>query len=102
MKFNHGGKRLNAGRKPKEYETERLTFQVPKEIKPELYKKLKPIVREEIQAFEGDVSGGTDKCTKCPECGCEKFLNKNELGNGFRNCKDCGQEWWTDIDYTNP
>ena len=43
---NHGGKIIGAGRKPKQYETERLTFQVPKEIKSELYKKLKPIVEE--------------------------------------------------------
>ncbi len=51
MEKKHGGKRIGSGRKPKEYETERLTFQVPKEIKEHLYKKIKPIVVEEIKIF---------------------------------------------------
>lgn len=39
------------------------------------------------------------KTNKCPECGCSEYVHKNELGEGFRMCKKCHQEWWTDIDY---
>ena len=39
-------------RKKLEYEVERLTFQVPKEIKDELYKKIKPIVKKEVAKFK--------------------------------------------------
>jgi len=48
---NRGGKRIGAGRKPKGYETARLTYLVPKEIKEKLYKKIKPIVVEEVKIF---------------------------------------------------
>ena len=41
------------------------------------------------------------KSTKCPECGCVKYKFKNELGEGFRVCVDCDQEWWIDIEYDN-
>ena len=36
----------------------------------------------------------------CPECKCKKYVNKNVVGDGYRECSECGQEWWTDIDYT--
>ena len=35
----------------------------------------------------------------CPECGCEQYVNKNLVGDGYRECRSCGQEWWTDIEY---
>ena len=40
-----------------------------------------------------------DKTTECPECGCPEYLNKNLVGEGFRQCAKCGQDWWIDIDY---
>lgn len=40
-----------------------------------------------------------DKCTKCPECGCPEYTHEGELGEGFRICIECGQEWWTDVNY---
>jgi len=36
---------------------------------------------------------------ECPECGCRLYVNKNLLGEGFRLCKACKQEWWTDVNY---
>lgn len=41
------------------------------------------------------------KTTACPECGCKKCYNKDLVREGFRECAQCGQEWWTDIDYKN-
>lgn len=43
----------------------------------------------------------SDECKQCPECNHTKFINVDELGDGFRNCANCGQEWWTNIDYTD-
>lgn len=40
-----------------------------------------------------------DKCTECPECGCSEYNHKDGLGDGFRVCSDCQQEWWIDINY---
>jgi len=40
------------------------------------------------------------KCKACPECGCVEYVNQNLVGEGSRDCKECGQEWWADIDYT--
>jgi len=37
---------------------------------------------------------------RCPECGYPEYTNENELGKGFRLCKKCKQEWWSDINYT--
>ncbi len=30
------------------------------------------------------------------------FVNKNLVGDGYRECRNCGQEWWTDIAYGKP
>jgi len=38
-------------------------------------------------------------CSWCPECGCPRTTNHDWLGDGFRMCADCGQEWWTHITY---
>lgn len=38
--------------------------------------------------------------TECPECGCSEYLSEDYLGEGYRRCKGCGQEYWTDIDYS--
>jgi len=42
------------------------------------------------------------KCSACPECGDHAIDPESEdvLDPGFRICAACGQEWWTDIDYT--
>jgi len=37
--------------------------------------------------------------TACPECGCSEYIFEDYLGDGYRRCKGCGQEWWTDVDY---
>ena len=47
----------------------------------------------------GVVSGSTDKCTYCPECGCAEYVNKNLVGDGYRMCRECHQDWWVDIKY---
>ena len=39
------------------------------------------------------------KTATCPECGCIATINDNLLGEGFRECLFCHQEWWADIDY---
>ena len=39
------------------------------------------------------------KCKECPSCGCEEFSCADELGEGFRFCASCDQEWWVDINY---
>ncbi len=40
-------------------------------------------------------------CDNCPECGCYDTHEQvdDSLGAGYRVCKNCDQEWWTDIDY---
>ena len=38
--------------------------------------------------------------TACPECGSTDYKNAESIGPGYRECRECGQEWWTDIDYT--
>ena len=43
----------------------------------------------------------SDVCIKCPGCGCDEYTNENSVGEGYRVCADCFQEWWTDIDYDN-
>ena len=43
---------------------------------------------------------GMKKWSYCPECGNTEVENKNLLGEGFRNCSACGQEWWTNVDYS--
>lgn len=40
-----------------------------------------------------------EKDNGCPECGCMEYIQENLVGKGYRMCKDCGQEWWTDIQY---
>ena len=35
----------------------------------------------------------------CPECGCDWYVNHNLLGEGYRVCFNCEQEYWTDIVY---
>jgi len=40
------------------------------------------------------------KWSFCPECGCKHFWAKDYLGKGSRICSNCGQEWWTDVDYS--
>lgn len=37
----------------------------------------------------------------CPECGCMEVVNVNLVGEGFRSCRKCLQDWWVDIDYTH-
>ena len=39
------------------------------------------------------------KCSVCPECGCADFTHDDTLGEGYRVCADCQQEWWINIDY---
>jgi len=48
------------------------------------------------------VSGSNIKCNCCPECGCKEYLNKNLVGDGYRMCRECHQDWWTDIKYDSP
>jgi len=40
-----------------------------------------------------------DKCLECPECACVDYTHEDELGDGFRLCIKCKQEWWTNINY---
>lgn len=50
----------------------------------------------------GAVSGSKIKCTCCPECGCKEYVNKNLVGDGYRMCRECHQDWWIDIKYDSP
>ena len=38
---------------------------------------------------------------RCPECGCAEYTHKDEFAEGFRVCAKCGQDWWTDVNYTD-
>ncbi len=40
-----------------------------------------------------------NKCTECPECGCSEYVYENDLGEGYRICVECKQEWYTTINY---
>lgn len=40
-----------------------------------------------------------NKCTECPECGCDDYEHPDYLGDGYRICASCGQEWYTTINY---
>lgn len=40
-----------------------------------------------------------DLCTKCPECGSTEYNGEDFYSNNSRICTDCGQEWFTDINY---
>ena len=42
------------------------------------------------------------KCKSCPECGCKDFVHEDIVGEGYRMCIKCEQEWWVDIDYISP
>ena len=42
------------GRKKIEYESVRLTFHVPKEIKKDMYNKIKPLIKKEVDNFVKD------------------------------------------------
>lgn len=50
----------------------------------------------------GAVSGSKIKCACCPECGCKEYVNKNLVGDGYRMCRECHQDWWIDIKYDSP
>jgi len=43
------------------------------------------------------------KWKHCPECGSNEVYHPadNSLGDGYRVCIKCKQEWWTDIDYSD-
>ncbi len=36
----------------------------------------------------------------CPECDCQEYVNENLLGEGYRACRECGQDWWLDVKYS--
>ena len=42
-------------------------------------------------------------CSSCPECGAIKTVLEldDDLGDGYRFCAECCQEWWTTIKYDN-
>jgi len=47
-----------------------------------------------------DGSGKKQEYTKvCPECGCPDSVNINSVGDGYRQCSHCHQDWWTDVKY---
>ena len=35
----------------------------------------------------------------CPECGCAEYVNENLLGENYRECRKCGQDWWLQVKY---
>ena len=41
----------------------------------------------------------SDMTTCCPECGSIKF---KQAFDGERECKDCGQSWYKDVNYSSP
>lgn len=50
--------------------------------------------------FRDNIPGA--KTSHCPECGCPWYGNKNQLGDGYRMCCDCYQDWWIGIEYHEP
>jgi len=42
-----------------------------------------------------------DLCSSCPECGTVKTIRKldDDLGEGYRVCAECNQEWYTNVKY---
>src|SRR5690606_32008333 len=50
-----------------------------------------------------DMQNGEEQnnCTCCPECGCKEYVNENLVGDGYRMCRECHQDWWTDIKYSS-
>lgn len=38
----------------------------------------------------------------CPECGSVEYVNVNLVGEGYRCCRDCQQDWWIDVEYSSP
>ena len=52
-----------------------------------------------VQELEAPLTA-KPKCTCCPECGGHAIEDEDVLGPGYRVCAACGQEWWTDIDYS--
>ena len=50
-----------------------------------------------------ETCGGTGKSLEyakaCLECSCAEYVNKNLLGENYRECKKCGQDWWLQIKY---
>jgi hypothetical protein len=42
-------------------------------------------------------------CTdKCPECGCSEYHYEDIIATGYRVCRNCDQEWYTDVNYGKP
>lgn len=35
----------------------------------------------------------------CPECGCPVYINENLIGEGYRLCRHCQQDWWLNVKY---
>ena len=54
-------------------------------------------LRNEIYS---EIVNSQQKTKACPECGCKEYLNENDLGDGYRVCKMCKQEWWAHIVYS--
>lgn len=55
-----------------------------------------------VKEVELDLSHLSVKTDCCPECGCKETTHDNLLGEGSRQCEECGQEWWLDIEYAQP
>ena len=70
------------------------------------HQKLYDWVAEALALLPCETCNGATKISKlfdqCPECGCKEIRNENLLGEGFRHCAKCGQEWWTDVKYDTP
>lgn len=54
-----------------------------------------------VKQLDKKMNEEKDNCTCCPECGSKEYVNKNLVGDGYRMCRECHQDWWTDIKYNN-
>jgi hypothetical protein len=56
------------------------------------------------QALQSAFSAGKAEnkpWTFCPECGSDKQQRGAGMEPSHRHCLGCGQEWFTDLDYTD-
>ena len=63
-------------------------------------KYLKRMTEEQAKSKGMSCEHDEESITKsCPECKCIWYGNKNHLGEGYRMCLECHQDYWINIDY---
>jgi hypothetical protein len=71
----------------------------PKEYR-EMARETIPSIQELIRRA-GEVDETKVKWKYCPECGSDEFKIGHNASPNEHECKNCGQSWWPDVDYTD-